>query len=94
MYIVYLLRSLADPARKYTGFTTDLPVRLIKHNEGGSPHTAKHRPWRLVAYFAFESEATAIAFERYLKSGSGRAFAEKRFWRNDATQAETDQPSR
>ena len=44
-----------------------------------SPHTAKFRPWILLAYFAFANEKTAIAFEKYLKSGSGRAFMNRHF---------------
>ncbi|HKS85871.1 MAG TPA: GIY-YIG nuclease family protein, partial [Pseudolabrys sp.] len=39
---------------------------------------AKFRPWRLVAYFAFADSDRASEFERYLKSGSGRAFIKKR----------------
>ena len=57
-----------------------LEARLAKHNEGGSIHTAKYKPWNLVAYFAFEDAAKATSFERYLKSGSGRAFANKHLW--------------
>jgi putative endonuclease len=48
--------------------------------EGRSPHTAKYKPWKLVAYVAFSNEEKALAFEKYIKSGSGRAFAEKRLW--------------
>jgi len=33
-----------------------------------------------VAYFAFADERKAREFEFYLKSGSGKAFAKKRFW--------------
>jgi putative endonuclease len=80
MFYVYLLRSVSAPDQRYTGFTTDLKSRVEAHNEGASTHTAKHRPWRLVAYFAFEDEAKARAFEHYLKSGSGMAFANKRLW--------------
>ena len=83
MYYVYLLRSIAHPSEKYTGYTTDLRARFATHNAGGSPHTAKYRPWKLVAYFAFDDEQIAVHFEKYLKSGSGRAFAEKRFWSSD-----------
>jgi putative endonuclease len=43
-----------------------------------SRHTAKYKPWRLVSYVAFSDERKAIEFERYLKSASGRAFANKR----------------
>jgi predicted GIY-YIG superfamily endonuclease len=76
----YLLNSLADPAQRYIGFTTDLKRRLKSHNEGASVHTRKYRPWKLTSYFAFDDERTARAFEYYLKSGSGRAFANKRLW--------------
>jgi hypothetical protein len=36
------------------------------------------KPWRLVTYIAFSDEKKAVAFEKYLKSHSGRAFANKR----------------
>jgi predicted GIY-YIG superfamily endonuclease len=56
------------------GLTSDLKELIKEHNQGRSPHTAKFRPWILVAYFAFAQEKTAISFEKYLKSGSVRAF--------------------
>jgi predicted GIY-YIG superfamily endonuclease len=77
MHYVYILQSEASPDEWYTGATDDLRQRLDLHNEGRSPHTAKHRPWQLVTYVAFREAATAYAFEKYLKSGSGRAFATK-----------------
>jgi len=40
--------------------------------------TSKYRPWQLKTYVAFSNEERAVAFEKYLKSGSGRAFAKKR----------------
>ena len=80
MFYVYLLRSESFPDQRYTGFTTNLKSRLESHNEGASKHTSKYKPWRLVAYFAFADERKARAFEHYLKSGSGAAFANKRFW--------------
>jgi putative endonuclease len=78
MFYVYLLESLADPAQVYVGLTDDLPKRLKTHNAGGSPHTSKFKPWRLMTYIAFSDKQKAVAFERYLKSHSGRAFARKR----------------
>ena len=80
MYYVYLIASESDATRRYTGFARDLKARLRSHNEGASKHTSKYRPWRIVAYFAFEDEGRARAFEHYLKSGSGAAFANKRLW--------------
>ena len=79
MKYVYLLESVEYPNESYVGSTDDLRVRFEAHNSGQSPHTAKYRPRRLVTYVAFTEETKAIAFERYLKTGSGRAFAKKHF---------------
>jgi putative endonuclease len=72
----YILQS-EDGEHFYTGLTDDLRQRLEKHNADDVPHTSKFRPWRLNTYVAFSQTSRAIAFERYLKSGSGRAFASK-----------------
>ena len=65
----------------YVGITADLKQRLLQHNEGKSPHTRKFKPWNLVVYTAFADEQTALAFEKYLKSGSGKAFLNKHYLR-------------
>jgi predicted GIY-YIG superfamily endonuclease len=70
------------PSKRYIGLTSDLRTRLAEHNAGKSPHTSKFRPWTLVTYVAFSDRAQAAAFETYLKSGSGHAFARKRLWAN------------
>ena len=80
MKYVYLLQSIHHPEQRYVGLTSDFNKRLSAHNAGQSPHTAKFRPWTLVGYLAFADEAKAAAFEKYLKSGSGHAFANKRLW--------------
>ena len=80
MYYVYLLRSQSEQDQTYIGMTEDLRRRLLDHNEGKSVHTNKFRPWSLVTYLAFSNRDRAAQFERYLKSGSGRAFAKKRLW--------------
>ena len=77
-HYVYILQSEATPDTCYVGFTDDLHSRLRKHNAGEVPHTSKSRPWAIKTAVAFRDEARARAFERYLKSGSGRAFAKKR----------------
>lgn len=51
---------------------------MQKHNAGEVSHTSKYLPWILKTYVAFSDEAQAFAFEKYLKSPSGRAFAKKR----------------
>ena len=78
-HYVYVLRSLSNPDRHYTGLTQDLDARLKRHNAGKVPHTAKYAPWDIETAIAFRSRGKAVAFERYLKSHSGRAFASKHF---------------
>lgn len=80
MHYVYLLRSESAPAQTYVGYTTDLRTRLAAHNSGSTAHTSHYRPWNLATYLAFSNKGTALAFERYLKSHSGKAFAAKRLW--------------
>jgi len=75
---VYILQSEQDAEHVYTGLTDDLDARLSRHNSGEVSHTSKHRPWRIKTYVAFTDENRALAFEKYLKSGSGRAFAKAR----------------
>jgi peptidoglycan-N-acetylglucosamine deacetylase len=59
--------------------TSDVGARLAWHNAGRSHHTSKHAPWRLLVSLEFPEQASAARFERYLKSGSGRAFARRHF---------------
>jgi predicted GIY-YIG superfamily endonuclease len=75
---VYILQSVVEPGQFYTGLCADIQKRLAAHNAGQSPHTSKYKPWRVLSYHYFEDPAKAASFERYLKSGSGRAFASKR----------------
>lgn len=76
---VYILESANTPREKYVGVTDDLRGRLASHNAGRSRHTTKHRPWNLVSYHAFADEKRAIAFEKYLKTGSGHEFRRRHF---------------
>ena len=79
MYYTYILRSLSHPDQRYIGSTSDLKARLKKHNAGAVPHSSKFKPWKVESYFAFETEEKAVAFEAYLKTGSGHAFAKRHF---------------
>lgn len=74
MRYVYILRSTSHPGQRYVGITSDLKQRLVDHNNGKNVHTAKFRPRRVETYVGFSDEVKAIAFERYLKTGSGRRF--------------------
>ena len=77
-FYVYILQSLKDLNRYYTGFSEDLEKRLKAHNQSKDPHTAKYKPWRIKTAIAFTDRDKALEFEQYLKSPSGRAFAKKR----------------
>jgi len=78
MWYVYIIKSQPFPEQEYTGATADLKQRIADHNAGKSKHTAKFAPWELACYIAFLDKYTALEFEKYLKSHSGRAFAKKR----------------
>jgi len=77
---VYLLRSKSHPDQQYVGLTSDLKRRLGEHDAGKPPHTSKFGPWDLVVAIHFANAQKAEAFERYLKQGSGHAFAKRHFW--------------
>ncbi len=77
MYYVYILQSQKDNSY-YVGSTNDLKRRLNEHNNGGKKFTTIKRPYTITWYCAFGSKKRALEFEKYLKQGSGLAFARKR----------------
>jgi putative endonuclease len=74
-YYVYILKC--SDGKPYTGCTEDLEDRLERHQKGQVPATINKLPITLNSYFAFSSKYAAFSFEKYLKSGSGRAFIKK-----------------
>lgn len=78
MYYCYILLSSKSHIF-YFGSTNDLKSRIRLHNSGKVRATKPHIPWKLVWYGAFTTEKEARDFEQYLKTGSGKAFAYKRF---------------
>jgi len=77
MWYVYVLRSALDH-KLYVGSTNDVARRFAEHNSGKVDSTKNRTPLRLEAYFAVKGKPRAIALERYFKTGSGRAFLQKR----------------
>jgi putative endonuclease len=77
MFYVYILRSIDHPKQTYVGSTDNLRTRFTQHNSGQSIHTNKFKPWEVAAYIALPDKELAETFERYLKTGSGRAFARR-----------------
>ena len=76
MEYVYILKCSDNTY--YTGHTSNLDERLKRHNKGENNYTKPRRPVVLVTYLAFVDKYKAFEFEKYLKSGSGKAFAIKR----------------
>ena len=77
MYYVYSLKC-ADGF--YIGCTDNLKERIKRHQRGNVPATAKRLPISLDFYVAIKDKYKAFEFEKYLKSGSGRAFVKKHFY--------------
>ena len=80
MFYTYVIESLSHSGQRYIGHTADLRERVADHNAGKCSHTSKFVPWKIRLYVAFESIEQAQHFERYLKGGSGHAFAKRHFW--------------
>ena len=77
-FYVYILQSRKLSQRFYSGFTENLNKRLAHHNDGCCEFTRPFRPWKIKTAVAFSDRNQALEFERYLKTGAGRAFARKR----------------
>ena len=74
-WYVYILRC--SDKSIYTGCTNNLKNRLKRHNSGQVKTTQKLYPVKLITYITFTDKYKAYNFERYLKQGSGRAFAKR-----------------
>jgi len=77
MFYTYILYS-SKAKIFYFGYTANLLKRVSEHNNRLSFATKPYLPWKLVWYCGFAKERDAKAFELYLKSGAGKAFAYKR----------------
>ena len=77
-YHVYIIQSVKEPDRFYAGLTEDLDSRIRERNRGKCKHTSKYLPWEIKTVITFTNHQNAIDFERYLKTSSGRTFAQKR----------------
>ena len=76
MWYVYILKC--NDNSYYTGCTNDLKDRIVRHNKGQVHYTEDKLPAELITYIAFTDKYKAYEFEKYLKSGSGIAFRNKR----------------
>jgi len=77
MHYVYILQSQRDKSY-YTGTTENLKKRVAEHNAGSPRYSSSKCPYKIIWYCAFLMKDKALNFEKYLKKGSGFAFARKR----------------
>ena len=89
MYYVYILYN-TKTSRYYIGYSPDLRSRLQTHFSGNVKSTKSDLHYRLMWYCAFRDRNLALLMERYLKSGSGRAFMKKRLLKSNAVALEKD----
>jgi len=75
MYYVYIL--FCNDGKPYTGCTSNLLERMGRHKKGQVPATRERLSVKLASYIAFGDKYKAFDFEKYLKSGSGRAFVKR-----------------
>ena len=79
MYYIYTIYSLSAD-KYYVGYTTDITVRLEKHNhqESFNTYTRKYRTWILKGLFQVgEDEKEVIRIERFIKKQKSRALIKK-----------------
>jgi putative endonuclease len=77
MYHVYILKSLKDESL-YIGSSENVKKRLAEHSSGATKYSSTKRPYVLKWFCTFPTKQQALKFEKYLKQGSGFAFARKR----------------
>ncbi|MDE3247648.1 MAG: GIY-YIG nuclease family protein [Bacteroidota bacterium] len=73
---MYVLRC--NDETYYTGCTSDINDRLSRHSKGQVQYTSSRLPVNLMVIINFSDKYNAYDFERYLNSGSGKAFMNKR----------------
>ena len=73
MYKVYAIKS-KNRNYIYVGLTTNLEVRLKRHNSGTNKTTSAYSPFDLIYSEECSDRKSAREIEKYLKSGVGKEF--------------------
>src|SRR5260370_40517045 len=79
MHYLYLLRSESYPKQPYVGLTRDFRKRLIGHNSGRSPHTAKFCPMDACRVFRFFQRKSRDRFRKISQIGLRTSFRKASF---------------
>ena len=72
--MVYVLRSLKN-GKRYVGLTGQtIERRLRQHHSRTNRWTRQNGPFELIYYEPLSDKKSALAREKYLKTGAGRKF--------------------
>ena len=72
MWYVYVLYSMSAQ-KSYVGYTNDIERRIFEHNVSKiRGFTSRYRPWILIHIESYSDKGSAIAREKFLKTGRGR----------------------
>ena len=75
-YTVYILHS-EKLNRYYTGYTTNLDVRMALHNNpAAGKFTAKADDWELVFEISCKDQTQALAIEKHIKLMKSKVYIE------------------
>lgn len=76
-FFIYVIKS--KEGFNYTGMTEDLELRLKQHNDKSlSFWTKRGTNWKLIYKEEFDNKSDALKRERWLKSGVGREYLNKK----------------
>jgi len=73
MFIVYAIKSI-NRNYIYVGLTTELDIRLRRHNNSGNKTTKAYAPFKVIHTKSFNYRKEAREYEKYLKTGCGKEF--------------------
>ena len=74
-WTVYILKCSDNTY--YTGCTNNMEDRILRHRKGYNHYTRNRLPVYIISKIDFRSKYKAYDFEKYLKSGSGKAFMKR-----------------
>ena len=67
-YYVYLIKTInKTPIKTYVGYTNNIELRLIAHNENKGAKSTKGYKWELIYKKSFKTKSAAWAFEYRFK---------------------------
>ena len=72
-YYIYVLKSEVDN-KFYTGYTSNLKLRLEQHEKGYVQSTKHRRPLKLIYFEGCLNQQDATKREKYLKTHYGKMF--------------------